>query len=112
MSNPRLSFRVPPEILEQLPINADVRSQFCLEAIQAKLNPPAPEGEMGDLLSRLEILEAICNQFIADRDKPAKKPTPTDLDAVIDKTLMQMNPGQRIEARKLFNRLRKVQASA
>lgn len=111
MPNPRIQFRIAPELFEQLPTDPDERSQFCLDAITAKLNPPTPDGEMGDLVGRLEILEAICEQFIADRDKPAKKPAPTDLDAVIDKALMQLRPAQRAEARKAFNHLRKVQAS-
>jgi len=110
MPNPRLSFRIPASLLEQLPTDPDERSRFCLEAITAKLNPPAPESEMGDLLSRLEILEGIADQFIADK-KP-KKQAPTDLDEAIDTALMQIRPAQRQEARKLFNRLRSVQASA
>ena len=82
------------------------RSQFCLEAIQAQLNPPAPEGEMGDLLERLEILEAITDQFVANKGKP------TELDAAIDKTLMQLRPNQRAEARKLFNRLKSATSAS
>ena len=108
MPNPRLSFRIPPSLLEQLPTEPDERSRFCLEAITDKLDPVAPADS--DLLQRLEILEGIANQFIADK-KP-KKPAPTDLDEAINTTLMQIRPAQRQEARKLFNRLRSVQASA
>lgn len=110
MPNPRLSFRIPSSLLEQLPTDPDERSRFCLEAITDKLDPPAPEGEMNDLLKRLEILEGIADQFIAD-NKPNKKQAPTDLDEAIDKALLQIRPAQRTEARKLFNRLRKVQAT-
>ena len=106
MPNPRLSFRIPASLLEQLPTDPDERSRFCLEAITDKLDPIAPADS--DLLQRLEILEEIANQFIADK-KP-KKPAP--LDEAINTTLMQLRPAQRQEARKLFNRLRSVQASA
>ena len=61
---------------------------------------------MGDLLSSLEILEAISNQFVADKGKP------TDLDEAIDKTLMQLRPSQRVEARKLFNRLKSATSAS
>lgn len=108
MPNPRLSFRIPSSLLEQLPTDPDERSRFCLEAITDKLDPIAPADS--DLLQRLEILEGIANQFIADK-KP-KKPAPTDLDEAINTALMQIRPAQRQEARKLFNRLRSVQASA
>lgn len=107
MPNPRLSFRIPSSLLEQLPTDPDERSRFCLEAITDKLDPIAPES---DLLKRLEILEGIADQFIADK-KP-RKPAPTDLDEAINTALMQIRPAQRAEARKLFNRLRSVQASA
>lgn len=57
MPNPKITFRVTEEILQQLPADADERSRFCREAIQAKLNPPAPEDELAQLKRRVELLE-------------------------------------------------------
>lgn len=57
MPNPRLTFRVPEEILQQLPEDADERSRFCLEAVVAKLNPPSPDDELAALKARVETIE-------------------------------------------------------
>ncbi|MDX2241405.1 MAG: hypothetical protein NW224_12035 [Leptolyngbyaceae cyanobacterium bins.302] len=107
MPNPRITFRVTPELLEKLPADAEERSQFVINAIQAKINPPAPEGEMGEMLTRLEILEAIAQEFIKERDaKPKRsKREATPLDEAIKTVLLQIRPAERHQAKKLFNRL-------
>jgi uncharacterized lipoprotein len=59
MPNPRITFRLPQNIYDQLPTDAEARSAFVLEAIQAKLNPPAPEDEMAQLNRRLQQVEVM-----------------------------------------------------
>ena len=60
--NPLLSVRIPPELNALLPTERGERSRFVLEALQAKLNPPAPEDEVGKLRLRVERLERIIKE--------------------------------------------------
>lgn len=59
MPNPRITVRVPQNIYEQLPSDEKERSAFLIEAIQAKLNPPDPEDELGQLKQRLQQVEVM-----------------------------------------------------
>jgi len=107
MPNPRLSFRIPQNILDLLPTDADERSQFCLEAIYEKLNPPAPEGELGDLKQRLEALEQAIVALLEKAEQPRRtRREPSDIDQAIKDALMRIRPSERRQAQKLFNQLR------
>jgi hypothetical protein len=49
MPNPRITMRVPVEIYDQLPAKSEARSQWLLDAIQQKLNPPQPQDELAQI---------------------------------------------------------------
>ncbi len=57
MPNPRISFRVSPQILEQLPSNPDERSQLLKRLLDEHFNPKKPECELAELKLRVEALE-------------------------------------------------------
>jgi hypothetical protein len=59
MPNPRITFRVPTEIYDQLPSDAEARSEWLLDAIKQKLSPPEPEDELGKVKRQLQNLDAI-----------------------------------------------------
>lgn len=63
MPNPRISFRIPEEIYQQLPDNPEARSRFCLEAILYKLHPPKPEDELGKVKQQIANLEVAVQQM-------------------------------------------------
>lgn len=65
MPNPRISFRVSEQILQQLPSDADERSAWLLDAISTKLNPPTAEDEISQLRQRVERLEQCANPHTA-----------------------------------------------
>ena len=57
MPNPRLSFRIPPELFEKLPTDADERSQLLKRLLEEYCNPKKPESELAELKVRVEALE-------------------------------------------------------
>ena len=57
MPNPRLSLRIPPDLMERLPQNEKERSQFVIDALLQKLEPATPEDELAQVKRRLEVLE-------------------------------------------------------
>ena len=65
---------------------------------------------MGEFLTRLEILEAIAQEFIKERDAKPKRSRkePTPLDEAINSVLLQIRPAERLQAKKFFNRLQEA----
>jgi|GEM_PF-1837561 len=59
MPNPRITFRLEPEIMNQLPTDSDERSQWFKDAVLQKLNPPEPEDELGQVKRQLANLETV-----------------------------------------------------
>ncbi len=115
MPNPRITFRVTPELLEQLPADPDERSRFVVQAIEAKINPPAPEGEMGNVLSRLETMESamvvVLDKLESSRRSSPRR-APSDLDQAIKQVLERTPVKERRQASKLFDRLQEFVSPA
>ena len=57
MPNPRIQFRIPTELFEQLPSNPDERSQLLKRLLEEYYNPKKPESELAELKLRVEVLE-------------------------------------------------------
>ena len=57
MPNPRIQFRVSPELFEQLPTDADERSQLLKQLLENHYHPKNPESELAELKLRVEALE-------------------------------------------------------
>ena len=57
MPNPRIQFRIPTELFEQLPTDADERSQLLKRLLEEYYNPKKPESELAELKVRVEALE-------------------------------------------------------
>ena len=63
MPNPRIQFRIPTELFEQLPSNADERSQLLKRLLEEHYSPKNPESDLANLKVRVEALE----RRLADR---------------------------------------------
>ena len=57
MPNPRIQFRIPTELFEQLPSNADERSQLLKRLLEEHYSPKNPESDLANLKVRVEALE-------------------------------------------------------
>ena len=57
MPNPRIQFRVSPELFDQMPSNPDERSQLLKRLLEEYCNPKKPESELVELKLRVEALE-------------------------------------------------------
>ena len=57
MPNPRIQFRIPTELFEQLPTDADERSQLLKRSLEEYYNPKKTESELVELKLRVEALE-------------------------------------------------------
>ena len=57
MPNPRIQFRVSPELFEQLPTDPDERSQLLKQLVEEHYHPKNPESELVELKLRVEALE-------------------------------------------------------
>ena len=56
MPNPRIQFRIPTELFEQLPSNPDERSQLLKRLLEEHYHPKKPETELAELKLRVEAL--------------------------------------------------------
>lgn len=111
MPNPRITFRLTPDLLAQLPDDAEERSRFVVEAIQAKLNPPAPGGEVGQLLTRIETVENAVVMVLEKLEHTNKRREPTELDQAIKTTLERIKPSERRQAAKILSQLQGIVSS-
>ena len=57
MPNPRIQFRIPTELFDQLPTDSDERSQLLKRLLEEYYNPKNSESELENLKLRVEALE-------------------------------------------------------
>ena len=57
MPNPRIQFRIPTELFEQLPSNPDERSRLLLKLLHEHYHPTSADAKLINLQSRVEQLE-------------------------------------------------------
>jgi len=69
MPNPRIQFRIPTELFEQLPSNPNERSHLLKRLLEEHYNPKNPESDLANLKVRVEALERRFGDAIGVRSE-------------------------------------------